>query len=398
VKKNKIQRIILLLLLSYSSISYAQTKEELKKANEWANKTIQLYDQQKNQLARDKEILKKEKLIIEAEKVRLANLARKLDEDVKLKKRDLEQTLTQVEQKNTEIKTKDESLSAMALEKQVSDILLQKEKLEAENQKEAKKSLIIGLILAGILAILMFYLLLARKKASKVLQIEKDKSDLLLLNILPGEIAEELKNTSKTIARSYDMATVIFADIKNFTKISATLSPDKLIQELDFIFGAFDDIIQKHNIEKIKIIGDCYMCVGGIPNANDTNPADAISAAIEMQTFMHNMKQDRLANKEQVYEVRIGINTGPIVAGVIGSKKFAYDVWGDTVNLASRLEAASEPGKINISEYTYQVVKDKFPTLHRGEMEVKGKGKVHMYFVSFSPNKSIIQENQPTPA
>jgi len=173
------------------------------------------------------------------------------------------------------------------------------------------------------------------------------------------------------------------------------LTPDVLIHELDYIFGTFDDIIQKYNIEKIKIIGDCYMCVGGIPQINDTNPEDVANAAIEMQQFMHKMKIEREASKQQVYEVRIGINTGPIVAGVIGSKKFAYDVWGDTVNVASRIEAAGEPGKVNISKYTYDCIKSNFPCIHRGKIEIKGKNAIDMYFVTGPSQKKNDIQNMP---
>jgi adenylate cyclase len=210
---------------------------------------------------------------------------------------------------------------------------------------------------------------------------EQKRSDDLLLNILPDEIANELKNNGKSEPRNFEKATILFADIKNFTQISSTMKPHQLIKELEIIFGGFDEIIEKHNIEKIKIIGDAYMCVGGIPEANDTNPIDVVKAAIEMQQFIAKMSGERKTSNLQDYQIRIGINTGPIVAGIVGSKKFAYDVWGDAVNLASRMESNGEADKINISEATYQLVKDQFHCTERGLIDAKGKGEVRMYFV-----------------
>lgn len=210
---------------------------------------------------------------------------------------------------------------------------------------------------------------------------ERKKSDALLLNILPAEIADELRQKGTSTAHNYDMATVLFADIKDFTNISTRLSADTMIKELDYIFGAFDKIIDKYNIEKIKVIGDAYMCAGGVPISNTTNAFDVVNAALEMQAFMSQMRQNRAQKGEQQYEIRIGINTGPLVAGIIGIKKFTYDIWGDTVNLASRLETAGQVNKINISENTYTIIKDHYDCEFRGKIEVKGKGQTSMYFV-----------------
>ena len=390
---------IILILTLVSEASFGQSKKELAEQNLQLKKVY-------NELAIEKANLEKQKKEIEAEKSRLAQEAKALEKEFLQKKKDLEKTKTevtetkkQVEQsaviineKSKEIKVKDEDLSALAEAKKISD-------LEAENRKSTQKLLIVGLSLLFLVAVLLLYLFIARKKASKILEAEKKKSDTLLLNILPQEIAEELKNTSKTFARRYEMASVMFADIKNFTKISATLSPDVLIDELEYMFGAFDVIIQKYNIEKIKVIGDCYMCVGGIPLSNTTNANDIVNAALEIQEFMANMKKERLAKKQQVYELRIGINTGAIVAGVIGSLKFAYDVWGDTVNLASRVEAAGEPGKVNISSFTYECIKSDFPCIHRGKIDAKGKGAVDMYFVTGASHKpKIVDQKQPQSA
>ncbi|MES2797010.1 MAG: adenylate/guanylate cyclase domain-containing protein [Bacteroidota bacterium] len=218
-------------------------------------------------------------------------------------------------------------------------------------------------------------------ESMKIAEAERQKSDALLLNILPAEIAEELRQTGTSTAHNYEMATVLFADIKDFTKISTKFSAETMIKELGYIFGAFDKIIERHNIEKIKIIGDAYMCAGGLPISNSTNATDVVNAAIEIQDFMKKMRAERAKESKQEYEIRIGINTGPLVAGIIGIKKFTYDIWGDTVNLASRLEASGEVNKINISENTYQLIKDRFDCEYRGKIEVKGKGSTSMYFV-----------------
>ena len=210
---------------------------------------------------------------------------------------------------------------------------------------------------------------------------EKKKSDELLLNILPFDTAEEIKKTGTAKARYYELATVIFTDFKDFTSISEKMSPEKLVNELHHCFSAFDKIISKYKIEKIKTIGDSYMCVSGLPHKNVTHPFDAINAAIEIRDYMKNYKKEKMAKGEISFDVRIGIHTGPVVAGIVGTNKFAYDIWGSTVNIASRLETNSDPNKINISEYLYELVKDNYYCNPRGNILVKGIGKISMYFV-----------------
>lgn len=210
---------------------------------------------------------------------------------------------------------------------------------------------------------------------------EKKKSDELLLNILPFDTAEEIKKTGTAKARYYELATVIFTDFKDFTSISEKMSPEKLVNELHHCFSAFDKIISKYKIEKIKTIGDSYMCVSGLPHKNVTHTFDAINAAIEIRDYMKNYKKEKMAKGEISFDVRIGIHTGPVVAGIVGTNKFAYDIWGSTVNIASRLETNSDPNKINISEYLYELVKDNYYCNPRGNILVKGIGKISMYFV-----------------
>ena len=174
------------------------------------------------------------------------------------------------------------------------------------------------------------------ERQKEIIETAKLQSDNLLLNILPDEIAEELKRFGRSYARKHTQVSVLFADIKGFTAIAETLSPEKLVNSLDEIFRAFDNIVEKYDMEKIKTIGDAYMCACGLPRSDNENALKAVKAAIDMQEFMHGFGLARRIQNLPEMEVRIGIHTGPVIAGVVGSRKFAYDIWGDTVNLASR--------------------------------------------------------------
>ena len=215
---------------------------------------------------------------------------------------------------------------------------------------------------------------------------EKERSDELLLNILPAETAEELKKNGSAKAKNFDMVTVIFTDFKGFTQHSEKLSPTELVSEIDHCFKAFDLIMEKHQIEKIKTVGDAYLAAAGLPTPNTSNPADAVMAALDIRDFMQKYKVQRASNEQDAFEIRIGVHTGPVVAGIVGIKKFAYDIWGDTVNLASRMESSSEVGKVNISQSTYEYLKDDhdFDFIPRGKVEAKNKGKIEMYYVERS--------------
>ncbi len=209
----------------------------------------------------------------------------------------------------------------------------------------------------------------------------KKRSDELLLNILPAEVAEELKQKGAAEARLIDEVTVLFSDFKDFTILSEKLTPKELVSEINACFSAFDMIMQRHGVEKIKTIGDAYMAAGGLPVPNATHASDVIRAALEMQAFMRQRREEREAEDRFFFEARVGIHTGPVVAGIVGIKKFAYDIWGDTVNTAQRMESVSEPGKINISGNTSAQAKDAFRLLPRGRIAVKSKGEVEMYYV-----------------
>lgn len=207
---------------------------------------------------------------------------------------------------------------------------------------------------------------------------EKKKSDELLLNILPQEVAEELKERGTTEAKYFDHVSVLFTDFVDFTKAGERLSPQELVDELHTCFKAFDQIISKYEIEKIKTIGDAYLAVCGLPHAVEEHAIKTVSAAIEIRDFMVARKKE-FPNKS--FDVRIGIHSGPVVAGIVGVKKFAYDIWGDTVNTAARMESSSEADKINISHYTYELIKDHFECSYRGMITAKNKGELRMYFV-----------------
>lgn len=211
---------------------------------------------------------------------------------------------------------------------------------------------------------------------------EKEKSELLLANVLPKSTADEIMAKGKATKMKYNFVTVLFSDIQGFTRIAEEMNPEVLIDELDRFFFHFDSVVEKYNIEKIKTIGDAYMCAGGIPEKNRTNPVEVVLAAFEMQQYMARLKEDSKREGEDFWDIRIGIHTGTVIAGVVGHKKLSYDIWGDTVNTASRMESSGEPGKINISGTTYEFVKDFFVCKHRGKMPVKYKGELDMYFVT----------------
>lgn len=214
--------------------------------------------------------------------------------------------------------------------------------------------------------------------AYDLLDKEKQISESLLLNILPSEVAEELKQKGKSEAKLFDEVTVLFTDFKGFTTISEQLSPQQLVDELHECFKAFDDIMEKYGIEKIKTVGDAYLAAAGLPVPNPSHADDIIMAALEVRDFMID-RQKKLGSL--TFEMRVGLHSGKVVAGIVGVKKFAYDIWGDTVNTAARMEQNGEVGKVNVSEATYELIKDKFTCTYRGEIEAKNKGALKMYFV-----------------
>jgi adenylate cyclase len=245
---------------------------------------------------------------------------------------------------------------------------------EIGKQKIIRNTVVVGLLCALIFLIVVF---IQKKRISK----EKAISEELLLNILPYETAQELKAKGSAEAQLYDEVTVLFTDFKGFTMIAEKLSPKDLVAEIHHCFKAFDGIMEKYHIEKIKTIGDAYMAAGGLPVVNKANPVDVVKACLEIQAFMHDYAVQRVLQGLPVFEIRIGVHTGPVVAGIVGIKKFQYDIWGDTVNTASRMESSGEAGKVNVSATTFERIEGQFKCTPRGRIAAKNKGEIEMYFV-----------------
>jgi class 3 adenylate cyclase len=222
------------------------------------------------------------------------------------------------------------------------------------------------------------------EEKNTIISLEKKKSDKLLLNILPEKTAEELKKDGHSKPQRYSEVSVMFTDFAQFTQISEKLTPEELVMEIDFCFRAFDKIVAKHGIEKIKTIGDAYLCVGGLPEVNKTHARDCVRAAQEIHKFLRARAIKRKKENMPFFESRIGIHSGPLVAGIVGIHKFAYDIWGDTVNTAARMESSGEVNKINISKTTFDLISDQpeFSFDYRGKHMAKNKGNMDMYFVS----------------
>ncbi|MFO1189904.1 MAG: adenylate/guanylate cyclase domain-containing protein [Alphaproteobacteria bacterium] len=220
------------------------------------------------------------------------------------------------------------------------------------------------------------------ERARAEIAAERDKSERLLRNILPDAVARELKEKNSVVPRFYESATIMFADFEGFTKLTERMDPKSLIGQLDQFFSAFDEIAQIHRLEKLKTIGDAYMCVGGLPEPNRTHPVDACLAALAMQDYMAKMNKQREKLRLPIWSLRIGLHTGSVMAGVVGQRRFIYDVWGDAVNLAARIESAGAGGRINLSDATVNRVRTLFETEERGSIEAKNKGPLPMYFLT----------------
>jgi class 3 adenylate cyclase len=266
---------------------------------------------------------------------------------------------------------------------------LELEKLDSELENQRITSGRNLLLYSGIVILLISIglwnrLRLVRKSRSEV-QREKDVSEKLLLNILPGPVAEELKEKGYANARHFKAASILFSDFKGFTAIAQQLTAQQLVEELNVYFKAFDDITTRYGIEKIKTIGDAYMTAGGIPDTNTAKTRDVVLAGLEMMSFVMKRITER-ADHASAFEMRIGIHTGPVVAGIVGVKKFQYDLWGDTVNIASRMQSTGAAGRVNISQDTYDQIKDDsaFKFTPRGKVEVKGRGEMEMFFVELA--------------
>ena len=284
-------------------------------------------------------------------------------------------------------KLQSQTLSYEIEKKQGQISLLEKDQELRASELKRQKAIKNATIAVGVLVLLLAGGIFNRyrytQRTNKIISQEKERSEQLLLNILPEEVAEELKEKGEAEARHINQVTVLFTDFKGFTQMSELVTPQQLVKDLHECFSFFDRLCEKHGMEKIKTIGDAYMAAGGLPVENGTHAVDAIRVALAMRDFIAEGKARKIAAGLPYFEIRIGIHTGPVVAGIVGVKKFQYDIWGDTVNTASRMESSGAPGHVNISEATYALVKDE-PDLvftPRGKVQAKGKGEMEMYFV-----------------
>ena len=379
-----------------------EQKEKIDKQNADLEKHKAEVEKQNENIAKQKADIEKRKADAERIKKELALLAldNSSNKDLILKKQQellqkeqaLDETSGQLSVMTEEAERLATQNKLLEQDKKIKELEVNRKEMEVQSQKNQKYFLLsfVGILL--VLAVVLFNLYKTKKRTAKeltrkneIIVAEQKRSDELLLNILPLETANELKANGKAIARDYEMVTVLFTDFKDFTVISENLSPKDLVDVIDMCYCAFDTIIEKHGIEKIKTIGDAYLCAHGIakdiPEGFVHNPSNVINAALEIIEFMKETYEKREAEGKPFFRIRIGVHSGPLVAGVVGRKKFAYDIWGDTVNTAARMEQNSEPGKINISSSTYNMVKDEYNFIHRGKIQAKNKGQIDMYFV-----------------
>ncbi|MGB0929402.1 MAG: adenylate/guanylate cyclase domain-containing protein, partial [Chitinophagales bacterium] len=357
-------------------------KEILEKEKELLNKNNEILNKEKELLNKGNEILQKDNEIkaVQAERARKdLELARQ-----SLKVAEQEKAYAELEQqeklKVLELQQKENQLLA---EKNEKELLLKKNEVnDLELQKQAERiQFFAGLgFLLGLIVFIIFLKNRAIEKQKEEISIEREKADGLLLNILPAQVANELKETGKATTKKYKDVSILFTDFKGFTELVATIPATVLIKELNEIFSYFDDIMDEFQIEKIETIGDAYMAACGLPEENKDHALQCVKAAHKMIDFL---KERNKTHKIQ-WEMRVGIHSGAVVAGVVGKKKFAYDLFGDTVNTASRMESNSEAGRVNVSQTTYQLIKNKpnFDFESRGEIFAKGKGDLEMWFVN----------------
>ena len=215
----------------------------------------------------------------------------------------------------------------------------------------------------------------------KAIKAEKERSEDLLLNILPMKIAEELKENGKVEPEYHESVTVVFTDFTKFTQFTELLTPHELVAELNHCFSFFDQVVEKYKLEKLKTIGDAYMFAGGVPEGRNDNSTCCLHASLEISEFIQKRRAEKLSLGQPYFDIKIGVHTGPVIAGVVGSKKFVYDIWGDAVNTAARMESTCEAGKINVSQSTFDLEKDRFEFKSRGQIQAKNKGLLSMYYL-----------------
>ncbi len=362
--------------------------------------------QQQEQLQREQEELKRkmdeivnlenDKTISKSELERRKLEIQRKQLDIENKRQTISIQNQTINSANTQLFLTMQELETQKLQAKVIEdsLAITKQNEELANNEIEKQTLINYLLILGISGFIVlaafFYRMYTVKKGIQDLLMqkngeienEKKRSDDLLLNILPQEVAEELKRTGKYESRYFDKVTVMFTDFKDFTKISELVTPKKLVEDIDFIFRAFDEIMERNELEKIKTIGDAYLCVSGLPDTTTHNPMNVLRAATEIQDFIKDLIEIKRKENQPFFDIRIGIHTGPLVAGIVGAKKFAFDIWGDTVNTAARMEQNCEPGKINLSGSTFKEVLTKIEYTYRGKVEAKNKGEIDMYYLN----------------
>jgi class 3 adenylate cyclase/Tfp pilus assembly protein PilF len=262
---------------------------------------------------------------------------------------------------------------------------------EVQRQRFARNTLAIGAVLLLIIAFAIYRNYRIKAKTNRILDKQKVQIENLLLNILPQEVANELQTTGRSTPRHHESVSVLFTDFKGFTAIAEKMTPGELVEELNTCFIAFDSIIEKNGLEKIKTIGDSYMCAGGLSQNDDEHVYNIVKAGIEIQNYVEDYNDQCRNSGRDCWAIRVGIHVGPVVAGVVGKKKYAYDIWGNTVNIASRMESNGAAEKVNISNTVYELVKDRFECSYRGKIYAKNVGEIDMYFVENEIEHKILE-------
>lgn len=373
--------------ISELEAKFEAEKMQLEKAKKQLEAERQQLQDEITSLRSESEQLNLEKSQLQANQEQLIQAKAKVEKEITVKEKELETVSEAKEEAERLAQQKEEEVKLLSRD------TLEQRYLRQVAENDARKTREITYISLGMVAILVLLSLflyarfVLKRRASRILAQEKKRSDDLLLNILPKEIANELKASGGAKARKYENVSVLFSDFKNFTNISEKLSPEELVKELDYCFKGFDEIISEYDdIEKIKTIGDAYMCASGLRNEPEkSKPHNLIRAAIRMQQFLGLRKETRQTENKEYFEARMGIHTGPVVAGVVGKNKFAYDIWGDTVNTASRIENTANINEVNISESTYDLVKDDFDCEALGKIEAKNKGFLSIFRVRRAP-------------
>lgn len=348
--------------------------------------------------------LKLDKVSLELNKIQNAKLQKLQDvtkeQDTKLENagKELQTLNSNIIEKDRIITGKDTLINRQKLDNMQKEHMLKLAKQENElkdarfkQQQLATRFLFVVSIGVGIIALILLYVFFWNRKHTRQLRHEKERSDKLLRNILPSMVADELKEKGSVKTQFFNNVTVLFSDFKGFTSISEKLSPEDLVRDIDQCYRAFDEIVERNKLEKIKTIGDAYMCAGGLPERNTGHTLRAVKAALEMVEYIERHKQERKEKGLPYFEVRIGLHCGPVVAGVVGIHKFAYDIWGDVVNTAARMESSSEAGRVNVSKEVFEWVKNHYQCVYRGKVQVKNKGEVDMYFVEGISSATLVE-------